>query len=446
MNFKKAGLTGIAILTAVAAAACSNSNQTQGEQQSAAGNGANAQTESNGKLTFWGGANLTSAVQVVMEDYSKKHPDLQISYQKFPYAEYPTKMKLQLASEQNEPDVMIIHDFLAPQFIKSGWLLDLTDAVKKEDFLPSSLDAVSSGGKLYGLPNQSNLGTFLYRKDIFDRLGLQAPKTLEDYLTAAQKLKDNGYFIGAMNPNNAPDSFITFLLQSGGAIFDDKGNVILNTPEGKGVETLNLMKKMQDAGYFSPVTNLSQEFWTSVNAGKIVANLTVSSDAANYNTGLDPQGNGGYGKWSYATPPKLAENGPVAFNNNTEYYVINKNTKNPEAAKALIKYLASSEEAGKAFSEIEKPGLVVRMTNNYIPSLQKLSEESAPWKAFGDQKIISQEAKTLLETKPRLPYTDERADETKRIIGSALAKFFNGGMSSEDTIKNVTDQIKNIKR
>ncbi|TDF95505.1 ABC transporter substrate-binding protein [Paenibacillus piri] len=425
--------------------ACSATQEAAPKSTSPSGSQTAAGNEPTGELSFWGGAHLVSAAQAVMEDYASKHPDLKVSYQKFPYAEYPTKMKLQLSTNQGEPDIMIIHDFLGQQFIKSGWLMDLTGSFDTKDLLPGSLDAVTKDGKFYGIPNQANLGAFLYRKDIFDKLGLQAPKTMDEYLNAAQKLKENGYFMGVLDPSEARNPFYRTLLQMGGTLFDPQGNVILNEPKGKGVEALNLVKKMVDGGYFAPVKDLSQEFWTQVNAGKIAGLLTVTSDAANYAGSLDPQGKGGMGKWSYAQPPKLAADGPVSFYHNSEYYVINKNTKNPEGAKALIKYLAMSDEAGKAFSEIDKPGLVVRMANNYIPSLKKLTQDSVPWKAFGDQKLISEEAKVLVETAPKLAYTDERSPEADRIMNVELAKFFKGGVSAEATIKSISDQVKNIK-
>ncbi len=45
---------------------------------------------------------------------------MSLSFEKYPYAEYPTKMKLQLSGGANTPDVMIVHDFPIGSFIDAG--------------------------------------------------------------------------------------------------------------------------------------------------------------------------------------------------------------------------------------------------------------------------------------------------------------------------------------
>ena len=123
-----------------------------------------------GHVTLWGGANLTSAAQIVLEGFSKEHPDVSLSYEKFPFKEYPTKMRLQLSTGADTPDVMIVHDFLVDAFIKAGWLADLSSVVSPDAFLVGALDNVTVDGKIYGIPGQSNPTGLWYRSDIFKML------------------------------------------------------------------------------------------------------------------------------------------------------------------------------------------------------------------------------------------------------------------------------------
>lgn len=103
-------------------------------------------------------------------------------------------MKLQLSNGDSTPDIMIIHDLFARQFVDAGYLEDISDLVADGQVL-DVMDPVKSGDAIYGLPNQvTNEYVFVYRTDIFDELGLKVPTTFDEYFDAALKLKENGYY------------------------------------------------------------------------------------------------------------------------------------------------------------------------------------------------------------------------------------------------------------
>jgi len=116
-----------------------------------------------GKISFWGGAHLVSMCEVILEDFLKANPGVEISYEKFPFAEYPTKMRLQLSTGETVPDIMMIHDFFTQQFIKAGWLEDLTDVVNTDNLI-NNYQAIMSDGRLYGIPLQASAMCFIYRR------------------------------------------------------------------------------------------------------------------------------------------------------------------------------------------------------------------------------------------------------------------------------------------
>ena len=45
-------------------------------------------------------------------------------------------------------------------------------------------------GKLYALPMQAQMYIMAYRKDVFDQVGLQPPKTFEEMKTAAKTIQE----------------------------------------------------------------------------------------------------------------------------------------------------------------------------------------------------------------------------------------------------------------
>lgn len=117
---------------------------------------------------------------------------------------YGDKIQTVLASPKDVPDWVVIPSWnLPPRFGQAakGLFTDLSeyiagDKAKKYPNLanletPAWKYSCFEGG-LYGLPYPAALITdaFFYRKDLFDELGVAAPKTADEYLTLAKELTD----------------------------------------------------------------------------------------------------------------------------------------------------------------------------------------------------------------------------------------------------------------
>lgn len=115
---------------------------------------------------------------------------------------YGDKIQTVLASPKNVPDWVVIPSWnLPPRFSQAATSVfeDLApylagDKIKKYPNLANLPTAAwkfsAFAGGLYGLPYPSTLITdaFLYRKDIFTEMGLEAPKTADEYLSIAKEL------------------------------------------------------------------------------------------------------------------------------------------------------------------------------------------------------------------------------------------------------------------
>lgn len=106
---------------------------------------------------------------------------------------YTTKLRLLLNSNGKLPDVFTLNDpTLENQVVDSGKVMDITEAFDqyasprlKELYAqyPEIWNTVSYDGKHYGLPTfnaNSSFSVLWIRQDWLDKLGLQAPKTIED--------------------------------------------------------------------------------------------------------------------------------------------------------------------------------------------------------------------------------------------------------------------------
>jgi ABC-type glycerol-3-phosphate transport system substrate-binding protein len=395
------------------------------------------------KLTMMGGAQLTSVCEIVLKDYLAKHPNVTIKFEKYSYAEYPTKMRLQLSTGVPTPDVLLVHDNFISQFVSSGWLMDLTDMIPEDQVLPV-LSSASQNGRYYGVPNQVTIPyVFMYRKDIYDKLGLTEPKTYDEYFNQALELKKNGYYAGAVLPSSPSEPFRWYMNMLGGNVYDKDGKCVME----KGVEAINLLQKGLDAGIFHPSSQgNTDQYWAAFNKGLIAAFPAVASQAAYYETKVDPAGKGGYGSLKVAPAMKFSADGPNTFINNTEYYAINKNTKNEQAAKHLIAYLGLSEEACLKFSNVNENGIMAKYSTGYLPGIQAIVDNgTAGWKAFGGQEVVTDLCKILLEDKPGIIQKDKRDTEADSIITQVLGETFTKKKyTPEQAIEEIIKEINKI--
>ena len=91
------------------------------------------------------------------------------------------------------------------------------------------------GGVHRGVPNFFGGGANVYRKDIFEEVGIaRPPETWDEYLEAGKKLKHYGMPVGQSLGHtfgDAPGFAYTLLWCFGGKEVDESGKVALNSPE-----------------------------------------------------------------------------------------------------------------------------------------------------------------------------------------------------------------------
>src|SRR5213593_1517561 len=145
--------------------------------------------------------------------------------------DYETVLKTNLAAG-TEADVFYADIFWIDSLMKTGKLLALDDLMaksgtKKEDFVPSLINAFSYQGKVYGIPKDFNTLGLVYNKDLFKAANVKEPTndwTWDDLKTAAKALT-KGDVVGLSLPADAA-RFMPFLWAAGGdlaAINNDKG-------------------------------------------------------------------------------------------------------------------------------------------------------------------------------------------------------------------------------
>ena len=192
-----------AVLALGALAACSGKEEPQAGGDNG---GAAAQTKIKVALTTGGLRYVEGSSDINNDMYVKKleelsNTDLQIEL--IPHENYSQSMTLLFAGGQL-PDLLQTKGINQPevaQAVDAGVLLPLDELIEKH---APNLKAkvpkeswesarVSKDGKIYGIPQENPIrnGTVTYiRKDWLDKLGLDVPKTVDEYLEVMRAFRD----------------------------------------------------------------------------------------------------------------------------------------------------------------------------------------------------------------------------------------------------------------
>lgn len=153
------------------------------------------------RFVTWTGnqAQLDLLGSFAKEFAQKSGKNVTVKFETIPFAEYTTKLALQLQSSI-PPDAGWIVENTAPTFIEGKLLLDLGPALRPYnpgDFSEPALGLWKKSGRIYAVPFSTSPFILLFNRDLFAKAGLAAPDelmakgqwTLEKFRESAAKIK-----------------------------------------------------------------------------------------------------------------------------------------------------------------------------------------------------------------------------------------------------------------
>src|SRR5262245_28600259 len=115
-----------------------------------------------------------------------------------PYESHYDKMLIELSQGSDTFDLVTSDSIWVQQPIRNGWAANLDEMKAKNPSLPAlqvqnledgSLIYTAYNGQRYGLPVAMTTPVFVYRKDLFEKAGIdKVPATWDEYREAAKKL------------------------------------------------------------------------------------------------------------------------------------------------------------------------------------------------------------------------------------------------------------------
>jgi multiple sugar transport system substrate-binding protein len=229
-------MTCVAVL-AIAAAGCGGDDGEDDGGGSAGGGGGSGET-----LTVWNNEfqpDRMEATQAILDDFTAE-TGIKTKLVAVPEDQLATLMT-NAAASGDIPDVVLGTPLDQSQQYAAEGIFDaeaaqaVVDKLGPETFSEKALELVSQDGVATGVPSDGWGQLLIYRKDLFDKAGLEAPQSLDDVRAAAEQLNGNGV-AGIVLATKAGDGFTaeTFehvALAEGCQLTNDSGDVTFDSPE-----------------------------------------------------------------------------------------------------------------------------------------------------------------------------------------------------------------------
>ncbi|MDP4097271.1 sugar ABC transporter substrate-binding protein [Paenibacillus sp. P96] len=427
---RKLHLLIIVLLCSLLASACSGGMSPNGSTS----NGDQADGIVTLKFMGWEASPLeTQSVQQGLDAFMKAHPNIKVEYQPVPQAQYVQKLLTMLAGN-SAPDVFFLGSTEYRAFQKRGVLLDLTDRFQADlsvdEFIPSAANIMQIDGNIYGVSSCTVSPVLYYNKDIFDKAGIAYPPgdpakawTWEQFRDTAKQLTiKNGDKVtqyGAFGLEAFANTTAEILSNNGTLFNEDGTKMTINTPQTKQVLQSVLDLRLVDGA--SPTAKTLESIGMKpaqmLQTGKVAMMIDGSWALQELATMGFPVGVAALPKFERAVTQGQAHLHSVAAN-----------TKHPEEAWELVKFLSSEEyQIG-----LVKEGL-------WMPNRTALYTEEGIAKWYND-KVHPEGFKELVpffKDAEAHPFSLIRQNKVNDIITEETDKLWYSGQSVDATLANI---------
>ncbi len=286
-----------------------------------------------------------SPIVVATKKFTDANPGITITFSPVPYGSSSYRDKyIQAANGGGGPDALLSDNVWVPQLAAMDLIVPLTKQLgnKKDEFFPGPIEAATLNNEIYGVPFDAGSMVLFYNKDMFKAAGLdpeKPPTTWEEFKEYSIKLtksdgSQGGY--GLLGGWGGSFEWLPWFWQNGGEIVGPDGKVAFNSPEGYEATEyfLNLLVKDK----IIPEAALTWKSWDELAAGFMNQSFAMCQGMSVMLQKL--RANEPTFEWGVAELPSRKEKASTLGGG---HWVINKNSKQAEAAYKWIDFISSKE-------------------------------------------------------------------------------------------------------
>ncbi|MCL4515562.1 MAG: extracellular solute-binding protein [Firmicutes bacterium] len=310
----------------------------------------------------------------------------------------------------NAPDVSMVGATWVGYFMATGAVLNLSPYLDQiggsKKFLLGAWESAGMKGNIIAPPWDADTRGMLYRKDIFEKLGLKPPRTWADLVKVAKEIqKKTGmqYPVAITGKDwEVVHNFVTFAYAGGGRLVSEDGKrALLDSPEvlesvGFWVDLITKEKVMSPSVMTLKGDDIAQRF---INGDTAIIFSPVQ--------GVEGQAKDGKfaykDKWDMAPFPTKSAKIPQFSVVLPDNVMIFANTKHKEAALKFVKFLFSRDQETlfattyaippTTFEAFETPAFQTTYWQD-VKKLMEIGRFVPIMPAWGDAETIIQQAMT----------------------------------------------------
>ncbi len=285
---------------------------------------------------FWTDPQVKPTVSALIQKFEKENPDIKIVLTDLTWANGHEKIVVAFASN-SAPDVLELGSDWVPEFSSQNVLLDLTSAVDSIRGRYRMWEPATLEEKIFAFPWLLDTRVLFYNKDLMKKAGLNPdhpPQTWEELLGYAKKVNQPQRGIYGFGVNSAErhvlyKKFLPFLWGNGGRILsDDNAISLINSKEVK--DALNFYIELSKYGLLDTQRRLGEAFLQGkigflISGGWLLRDIQKHNPALNFGVTLMPK-------------PEINRGTPASFAGG-EFLVINQQSKHPQEALKLVRFL-----------------------------------------------------------------------------------------------------------
>lgn len=392
-----------------------------------------------GELNVWSWAD-NPFLRDTAAAFSQKYPKVTFNFTTMSWQDTHQKLAVALTAGSGAPDVVSIDGAQMQNFVDIGGLLDVTDQLTPfvNDFPAYKIAEVSdTKGRMYAFPWDIGTLSLFYRKDIFEKYGVEPPTTWADYIALGQKLvKDEIYMFPFSLTTPNPQDFAIFqklLWQAGGSYFD-KATGAVTLDNDIGLKAINQYADLIFADISLEVQPFTPAMYGAWKDGKIITDIGAAWMGHVFVDNVK-EGEGGFGQWRVADQlPAYEAGGTPTGNQGGSNVAATGQTKYPAAAAAYCQFTCASVDGQSLMgAKGTFPG--------FMPALEDPRTADATAGVYGDQKF-NQPFIKLTPSVPTTYWRDKAFPEADVIVNAGLANIATKKWTPEEGIKNIANNVR----
>ncbi|MFC8195582.1 ABC transporter substrate-binding protein [Streptomyces sp. NPDC057298] len=371
------------------------------------------------ELTFWTWVpNIAKEIAL----FEKKYPAIKVKVvnagQGTP--QY-TKLRTALKAGSGAPDMVQMEYQAIPTFTITNSLLDLRPygaSALKDRFVDWTWGQVSGAdGEVWAIPQDTGPMGMLYRKDIFDRHGIEVPGTWDEFAEAARKLHKADPDVYLTNlAANQPAAWHGLVWQAGGKPYATAGksDMTISVDDAVSRKLGAYWGGLAKEGVIGVEPDFTDGWYAALNKGKYATWLTAAWGPAF----LSGSAKATAGKWRAAPLPQWDAAKPSAGNWGGSTTAVIRSTKNPVAAAQFAQFLNSDPASAKMFATEQ---FFFPATTSLLADAEFVADAPA---FYGGQKVnqvFADVSSTVNSSFQWPPFLDQAATDWTETVGKSLA-------------------------